>query len=343
MGVSLTELVTARQIEIEDLAGKKIAIDAYNWLYQFLSIIRDRFTGECLRDSKGRVTSHLSGLFYRTAKLLENGAEPIFVFDGKPPAFKKITTDARSRVREEARKKWKEAVERKDVEAVRRYSQQTARLTPDMVEESKRLLSFMGVPSVQAPSEAEAQAAFLVRNNQAWSAGSQDWDSLMFGAPRLVRNLTITGRRKVPRKEKYIEVKPELVELGKVLKELGISQDQLIMLGILVGTDYNPGGIKGIGPKTALKLVKENKTPDAVLSRVEWEAETKPEEILDFFKNPPVEKTEIRQEKFQPEKLKELLCEEHDFLGERISSALEKLEKSGAGKGQARLESFFGK
>jgi flap endonuclease-1 len=282
-------------------------------------------------------------LFYRTAKLLENGAEPVFVFDGKPPAFKKTTTEARSRIREEARKKWKEAVKRKDIEAVRRYSQQAARLTPDMVEESKRLLSFMGIPSIQAPSEAEAQAAFLVRNNQVWSAGSQDWDSLMFGAPRLVRNLTITGRRKVPRKEKYIEVKPELVELGRVLEELGISQDQLIILGILVGTDYNPGGIKGIGPKTALKLVKENKTLEGVMSRVRWEAETKPDEILQFFKNPPVEKAEIRSEKFRPEKVKELLCEEHSFSEERISSALERLEKSGAGKGQAKLESFFGK
>lgn len=343
MGVSLTELIITKQIGIEDLAGKKLAIDAQNTIYQFLSIIRDRFTGEPLRDSKGRVTSHLSGLFYRTAKLLENGAEPVFVFDGEPPAFKKTTTEARSRIREEARKKWKEAVKRKDIEAVRRYSQQAAKLTPEMVEESKRLLSFMGVPSIQAPSEAEAQAAFLAKNNQVWGAGSQDWDSLMFGAPRLVRNLTITGRRKVPRKEKYIEVKPELVELEKVLKGLGISQDQLIILGILVGTDYNPGGIKGIGPKTALKLVKENKTLEGVLKQVEWGFKISAQEILDFFKNPPVEKAEIKPEKFRPEKVRELLCEEHSFSGERIGSALERMEKSGAGKGQAKLERFFRK
>ncbi len=164
----------------------------------------------------------------------------------------------------------------------------------------------------------------------------------MFGAPRLVRNLAITGRRKVPRKEKYTEVKPELVELGKVLEELGISQDQLIILGILVGTDYNPGGVKGVGPKTALKLVRESKTLEGVLEEVEWEFKIPAHEIFNFFKNPPVEKAEIRQEKFQPEKIKELLCEEHSFSEERINSALERLKKTGAGKGQAKLEKFFG-
>jgi flap endonuclease-1 len=349
MGVNLTELVqSAKQIGFEDLTGKCIAIDAYNTMYQFLSIIRDRFTGEPLRDSKGMVTSHLSGIFYRTARMLEHRIEPIYVFDGKPPAFKKYTTDARSKVREEARKKWKDAVEKKDYEAVRRYSQQAVRLTTDMIDEAKKLLDAMGIPWVQAPSEGEAQAAAMVRKDQAWSTGSQDWDSLMFATPRFVKNLTITGRRKVPRKEKYIEIVPELIELDSVLKELGIGQDQLIVLGILVGTDYNPGGIKGIGPKRALALVKEHKENplENIIKQVEWEHEASPEAIFNFFKHPPVDDIkpdDIKQGKIDASKLKEVMCQQHEFSEDRIDSMLKKLEKAGVGSGQAKLGSFFGK
>ncbi|UCD07760.1 MAG: flap endonuclease-1 [Candidatus Aenigmatarchaeota archaeon] len=342
MGVSLSELVPAKQIEFEDLQGKTIAIDAYNVLYQFLTTIRDRFTGEPLRDSKGRITSHLSGLFYRTAKLIENGMEIVYVFDGEPPEFKKETVEQRSETRKEAKIKWKEALERGDTEAVRRYSQAAARLTDEMVAESKRLLNYMGVPWLQAPSEGEAQVAYLVRKGKVWSGGSQDWDSLLFGAPRLVRNLTISGRRKLPGKEKYIIVKPEIVELDKVLSSLGINHDQLITLGILVGTDYNPGGIKGIGPKTALKIVKEKTSPEKAFKDIEWGFKIKPEEIFDFFKNPPVQETDIEKKDFQPEKLLEMLCEEHSFSHERINSVVEKLREGKEKEKQSRLGRFLG-
>ncbi len=342
MGVNLSGLVESEQIELENLSGKKIAIDAYNTLYQFLSIIRDRFTGEPLRDSKGRITSHLSGLFYRTFKLLENSIEPVFVFDGEPPKFKEETVASRKKTREEAEIKWKEAVEKKDYEAVRRYSQQASRLTRDMVEESKKLLGFMGVPSVQAPSEAEAEAAYLVKKNMVWSAGSQDWDSILFGTPKLVRNLTITGRRKVPRKEKYIEVKPELVELDTVLSNLGITREQLIMVGILVGTDYNIGGIKGLGPAKALKLVQEKKTFDDVFSSVKWDFKTAARDIFEFFKNPPVEEATIQKQKFEPDKIREIMVQDHEFSDERIGSTIKKLEKTKGEKKQSKLEKFFG-
>jgi len=347
MGVNLTELVqSAKPIGFEDLAGRRIAIDAYNTMYQFLSIIRDRFTGEPLKDSKGMVTSHLSGIFYRTARMLEHRIEPVYVFDGKPPAFKKRTTEARNRVREDARKKWEQAVEKKDYEAVRRYSQQASRLTEDMIGEAKKLLDAMGIPWVQAPSEGEAQAAAMVSKGQAWSTGSQDWDSLLFATPRFVKNLTITGRRKVPRKEKYVEIVPELIVLDGVLKELGIGQEQLIVLGILVGTDYNPGGIKGIGPKKALDLVKQHKTLESAISQVKWDAETSAADIFNFFSNPPVE--EIKKDAIEPGKLdaeglKRVMVDEHEFSEDRLEGTLKKLEKASVGSGQAKLASFFGK
>jgi flap endonuclease-1 len=341
MGVSLSELVSAKEIELEDLQGKTIAIDAYNVLYQFLTTIRDRFTGEPLRDSHGRITSHLSGLFYRTAKLMENGMGIVYVFDGEPPEFKKETSEKRSGIRKEAEVKWKEALERGDTEAVRRYSQAAARLTDEIIAESKRLLSYMGVPWLQAPSEGEAQVAYLVRRGRVWSAGSQDWDSLLFGAPRLVRNLTISGRRKLPGKEKYITVKPEIVELDQVLSRLGINQDQLIWIGILVGTDYNPGGVKGIGPKTALKIVKEKEIPERILSGIGWDFRAKPEEILDFFRNPPVKEEGIKEQELQPGKLLDMLCREHSFSEERIGPVVEKLRDAKENEKQSRLGRFF--
>ncbi len=341
MGISLREIVPGRELELEELSGRKLAVDAYNILYQFLSSIRDRFTGEPLKDSRGRVTSHLSGLFYRNANLIGKGIKLVYVFDGKPPEFKRETSEARREVRRKAEVKWKEAVKKGDVEAVKRYSQQASRLTDEMVEEAKKLLGTMGIPVVQAPSEGEAQCSWLCRKGLVYATASQDFDSLAFGSPRLVRNINITGRRKVPGKEKYITIMPEIIELEDALKSLGISRDQLIILGILTGTDYNPGGIKGIGPKTALKMVRENRTLDGVLKQVKWEFRTPAREIFDFFKKPPVKETEIGKARFDPEKLREILVEEHDFSRERFDSVMKKLQESEEAKKQTGLERFM--
>jgi flap endonuclease-1 len=343
MGVSLTDLVEAEPITFDSLSGKTIAIDAFNTLYQFLSSIRDRETGEPLRDSNGRITSHLSGLFYRTARLLEAGVKPVFVFDGKPPAFKFETSQERRRIREEAEVKWKEALAAGDAEGVRTYSQAAVRLTDDMIAQSKQLLGLMGVPHVQAPSEGEAQAAYMAQSGVVWASGSQDWDSLLFGAPRLVRNLTITGRRKVPRKEQYIDVTPELVELDRVLSSLKLTREQLVMVGILVGTDYNPGGVKGYGPKKALKLVSENKTFDSVFSSVQWEHKASPQQIMDFFMHGPVEDAKIAQPKLDAAGLRSFLSEDFGFSAERIESTLRKMDKAGVRMGQTGLGAFGGK
>lgn len=341
MGMSLREIVPAREIELEGLSGKILAIDAYNTIYAFLSIIRDRFTGDPLCDSQGRVTSHLSGLFYRSANLMGKGLKLVYIFDGKPPEFKRKTSEARREVRRKAEVKWKEAVKRGDTEAVRRYSQQASKLTDEMVGEAKKLLGAMGIPVVQAPSEGEAQCSWLCRKGLVYATASQDFDSLAFGSPRLVRNITITGRRKVPGKEKYTAIMPEVIELEEALRGLGITRDQLIILGILTGTDYNPGGIKGIGPKTALKMVRENRTLEGVLRQVKWEFGVSAQEIFDFFKNPPVKEAEIGKARLDREKLGEILVEEHDFSRERIESVLERLGEAEEAKKQTGLESFL--
>ncbi len=337
MGTQITSILPKKEIELGDLTGKKIAIDAYNTIFQFLSIIRDRDTGQPLKDSKGRVTSHLSGLLYRTIRWFESGIKPIFVFDGKPPKFKRRTITEREEKRTEAWKKWTEAVKEGRKEDIMVYAQAASQLTDDMILESQRLLDAMGIPTIQAPSEGEAQASYLVKNGKAFSVGSQDSDSLLFGSPRLVKNLSVTGKRKLPRQEKWIEVKPELIELEKVLDGLKIDRDQLIIIGMLVGTDYNPEGVKKVGPKTALKLVSEHKTLDKILQHIEWESNNDPHEIFDFFKNPPVgEDVEMEMKEPDKERILHLMIDEHDFSEERITKSVNRLleiKKAGTQKG----------
>jgi len=324
MGVQITAILPKKEIDISDLAGKKLAIDAFNWIYQFLSIIRDRETGEPLKDSKGRITSHLSGLFYRTVKLMEAGIKPVYVFDGEPPDFKYVTEE-RSEIRKEAAAKWKEALEREELEGIMKYAQAATRLTEDILTQSKELLNYMGIPVIQAPSEGEAQCAYLCKKGLVYATASQDSDSLLFGSPKLVKNLSISGKRKLPRTNQYYELKPELIELKEIESKLKLTREQLIIVGLLVGSDFNPG-IKGIGPKKALDLVKKKKTLENVLNVVKWDSVVPIEKIYDFYLNPPVKDFEIEFKKIQRDKIIKFLVDEHEFSEHRIEKALKSIQ-----------------
>jgi len=345
MGVNLRELVAPvrETIELASLAGKVVALDAYNALYQFLATIRQQ-DGTPLMDAYGRVTSHLNGLFYRTINLIELGIKVVYVFDGKPPELKMAEIERRMKQREEAEKKYYEALEAGVLEEARLYAQQASRLTNPMVEDAKKLLSLMGIPWVQAPADGEAQAAYLAAQGHAWAAGSQDYDSLLYGSPRLVRNITISGRRKLPRKDEYVEVKPELVSLEKVLSYHEISREQLVYIALLIGTDYNPGGIKGIGPKKALKLVKELKTPEAIARSVEWDFPVDFREVADIFLKPEVSSSyKLEWRAPDAEGIMSFLCEEHQFSPQRVKNALERAEKAFKSLfQQSTLEAWFG-
>ena len=338
MGVQISSIIPSKEIELTDLSGKKIAIDAFNTIFQFLSIIRDRMTGEPLKDHSGNVTSHLSGLLYRTSNLIESGISPVFVFDGQYPEFKKKTIEERERVREEARKKWEEAV-RKGENAIK-YAQAASRMDENILSSSKTILELMGIPWIQAPSEGEAQCCHLCKKNEVYATGSQDFDSVLFGSPRLVRNLSIGGRKKLPGKEVYIEVKPQLIELQNVLKTLELTREQLIMVGLLIGTDYNEG-IKGVGPKTALKLVKEHKTLDKLLTAVEFSGEIDIERVFNFFLNPPVtDDYKLQSKEPDREKLIKFMVDEHDFLQERMEKVIDKLQESYGKSKQSSLSGW---
>lgn len=331
MGVQLGDLVPKEKISIDSLNGRRIAIDAYNSLYQFLSIIRQP-DGTPLMDSKGRITSHLSGLFYRTTKFVEAGVKPVYVFDGKPPESKLATILGRISIRKAAKEKWEKAKEAGEVEEARKWAQASTRLTKEMVDNSKELLDAMGIPWVQAPGEGEAQAAFIAEQGDVWGSASQDYDSLLFGSPVLLRNLAVTGRRKLPGKNIYVTVEPETIVLEKTLSGLGISREQLVDIAILVGTDYNDG-VHGIGPKKALAFVKEGKSLDEV-----YEGDF--ESIRKIFLKPDVTK-KYKIEWKQPDsgRLENFLVKEHAFSPDRIKNSIDTLEAQASQKAtQSRLD-----
>jgi len=344
LGVNLRDLVPKTIVRLEDLSGKSIAIDAYNALYQFLAIIRQP-DGTPLKDTAGRITSHLSGLLYRTSNLVEMGIKPVYVFDGTPPALKEIEIKRRMRAKEQALVRYEQALKEGKVEEARMYAQATSHLKDYMAEDSKRLLDLMGIPWVQAPSEGEAQAAYLTKRGHTDYCASQDYDSLLFGAPRLVRNVTISGRRKLPSKNVFIEVIPEVVELEAVLKECGVSYEQLIDVGMLIGTDFNPDGIKGLGPKTALKLVKEHGNIENALSHLKnAEFPVEPQRIREIFLNPRVtDNYKIEWREPDNEGVVNFICGERDFSEDRVRKAIEKMQKGiTKQKGKTTLEKWFG-
>jgi flap endonuclease-1 len=344
LGVNLRDIVPKTAVKLEDLGGKSIAVDAYNALYQFLAIIRQP-DGTPLKDSTGKVTSHLSGLFYRTSNLVEMGVKPIYVFDGVPPVLKTIEIQRRRQVKVEAAVKYEQALAKGKIAEARMYAQAATSMKDYMENDSKRLLSLMGLPWIQAPSEGEAQAAHITRKGNADYCASQDYDSLLFGASMLLRNVTISGRRKLPSKNVYVDIVPEVIELAKVLKECGITHEQLIDVGILIGTDFNPDGIKGLGPKTALKLIKEHGTLENALPHIKnAEFPVEPQRIREIFLRPKVTddyKLEWREP--NTEGILDFLCREKDFSEDRVRKALEKMQEGTKRlKGKTTLEKWFG-
>ncbi|MFP3946340.1 MAG: flap endonuclease-1 [Archaeoglobaceae archaeon] len=330
------EILEKEKVEMDYFTGRKIAVDAYNAIYQFISIIRQP-DGTPLKDTQGRVTSHLSGIFYRISNMVEVGIKPIFVFDGEPPVFKRRELIERKERRAEMKKKWKEALDRGEKD-VKKYAQAAESIDDYIVESSKELLGYMGIPHVQAPSEGEAQAAYMCIKGDVNYTGSQDYDSLLFGSPKLARNLAITGKRKLPGKNVYVEVKPEVIDLQANLRGLEISREQLVDINLLVGTDFNEG-VKGVGAKKALKYIKEHDDVFNALSALDLPSDNL-QEIRNFFLNPPVEDDySIRFNKPDDSKIIEFLCEEHDFSRERVKKASEKLKELETS--QMSLEDWF--
>lgn len=340
MGLDLKPLVKSSPITISELSGKVIAIDAYNTIYQFLATIRG-ITGELLTNNNGEVTSHLSGLFYRNVNLLAEDIKLIYIFDGEPSPLKSKEIDRRRQVKQDALNKYQEAITAGRFEDARKYGQATSVLTDKMVEESKMILALLGIPYIQAPSEGEAAAAQLTQSNIAFACASQDYDSLLFGAKRLIRNLAISGKRKVPNRNVYVDIEPEIIEQQQLLNETGLNLEQLVDIGILIGTDFNPGGIPGIGPKTALKLVREHNKLEKI-EKIEVSLANIPyKEIREVFLKQEAPKINgIEFNEINYDALVNFLCTEKNFSVARVNTSLDKVKKSITNRNQS-LEKWF--
>ena len=344
MGTKLGDIITADTITLKDLSGREIAIDAFNTIYQFLSTIRQP-DGTPLMDKQGRVTSHLTGLFYRNLNLLENGIRPAYVFDGVSPKLKAGEKERRQEIRSMAHKEWERAKKEGRIEDARKAAQASSRLTGPMINESKELLTVLGIPVIQAPSEGEALAAQMARAGLVWASASQDNDSLLYNCPRMIRNLSITGRRRVSRSKTYKTVHPEVIDLDLNLRLMGISREQLIDVAIMIGTDYNDK-IPRVGPKTALKLIKEHGDLESIISIKNYELDFPYDQIRDIFLNPPEAQVEnLTWSDPNPDEIFRVLCDEHDFSEGRVQSSLDRLmtalEELRGSTEQRSLTDFF--
>jgi flap endonuclease-1 len=340
LGVDLGSAVPREKIELADISGWRLAVDGYNTLYQFLAIIRGMDGGH-LKDSQGRVTSHLSGLFYRNVNLMELGMKLVYVFDGRPPDLKSAEIERRSAQRREAKDQYLKALQTGDMAQARKYAEASTVVRRDIVSDSKALLEAMGIPWVDAPSEGEAQASVMAAEGTVNAVASQDHDSLIFGAPILVRNVTISGKRRLPSKGIMINVQPERLVLKDVLAHLGLGREQLVDFAILLGTDFNPGGFEGVGPVTALKYLKKYGRLEDIkeladrLSAIDYPA------IRELYLKPPA-KAGLSPE-WKPVdrgRVVSLLVDEHSFSRDRVQSALDRLKSIPAPS--ETLEKWFG-
>ncbi|KAJ6650146.1 Flap endonuclease 1, partial [Pseudolycoriella hygida] len=326
-----------KENEIKNYFGRKIAIDASMCLYQFLIAVRAE--GAQLTSVEGETTSHLMGTFYRTIRLLEHGIKPIYVFDGKPPDMKAGELTKRAERREEAQKQLDKAVEAGDAADMEKFNRRLVRVTKQHNEEAKELLKLMGVPYINAPCEAEAQCAAMVKTGKVFATATEDMDALTFGTTTLLRHLTSSEARKLPVQEFSYE---------KVLKGLEFTKEQFIDFCILLGCDYCDS-IRGVGPKRALELITQYKSIEKILENIDKKKYQIPENwnyenARELFLNPEVldpETIELKWTDPDEEGLVAFLCGDRQFNEDRVRNGAKKIMKTRSTSTQGRLDSFF--
>ncbi|KAF2115455.1 flap endonuclease 1 [Lophiotrema nucula] len=326
--------------EIKNQFGRKVAIDASMSIYSFLIAVRS--DGQQLMSDTGETTSHLMGMFYRTLRMVDNGIKPLFVFDGAPPKLKSGELAKRFQRKAEAHEAHEEAKETGTAEDVEKFSRRTVRVTREHNAECQKLLKLMGIPYIIAPTEAEAQCAELARGGKVYAAASEDMDTLTFNAPILLRHLTFSEQRKEPIQE---------IHLDKVMEGLEMERAQFIDLCILLGCDYvDP--IKGVGPSTALKLIREYGTLEKVVEHMKTSSKYTIPDDWPFqdarllFLEPDIKSADDPECDFKWEApdvdgLIKFLVEEKHFNEDRVRSGAARLQKNLKTAQQARLEGFF--
>uniref|UniRef100_A0A1A9WIS1 Flap endonuclease 1 n=1 Tax=Glossina brevipalpis TaxID=37001 RepID=A0A1A9WIS1_9MUSC len=326
-----------KESDIKNYFGRKVAIDASMCLYQFLIAVRAE--GAQLTNVDGETTSHLMGMFYRTIRLLENGIKPVYVFDGKPPISKSGELAKRAERREDAQKALEKATEAGNEADMDKFNRRLVKVTKDHANEAKELLKLMGVPYVEAPCEAEAQCAALVKAGKVYATATEDMDALTFGSGILLRHLTFSEARKMPVKE---------ISYTKVLDGFGLTSREFIDLCILLGCDYCDG-IRGIGPKRATELMNSCKDIETILEKIDRKKYIVPEDwnyqvARELFINPEVADPLTLEFKWiepDEEGLVKFLCGDRQFNEDRVRSGAKKILKCKSSQTQGRLDSFF--
>jgi flap endonuclease-1 len=279
---------------------------------------------------------------FRSTRLIHDyNIDLTFVFDGESPRLKQQEILKRRKLREKATREYEEAIKAKDYATAFSKAVMTSRLTKPLIEDAKHLLSLLGIPYVQAPSEAEAQTAYMAMRGDVWAASSKDYDSLLFGAPKLLRYLTIYGREFLPSKGTSRALKPELINLNEFLSFFNITREQLIDLAILIGTDFNEG-IKGIGPKTALKLMKEYKKLENLPDNVQSKIPENCEEIREIFLNPETTSNyNLEYGELNEGALYQFLCDQRDFSRRNVETVVQRMKNFYQSKKRTSLEKWL--
>ncbi len=356
VGIPLGDILDKQPTSAAEWRGRWVAFDAWNVLYQFVASIRGP-DGKPLTNARGEVTSHLNGVLTRCASLLEAGVKPVWVFDGKPHPLKMETLAARTARKDQAQIDYEAALAAGDMEKARTKAQQTSRMTSPMIDSAKSLLSALGIPVVEAPGEGEAQCAAMAARGDVAAVASQDFDTVLFGAPILLRNLTVSGRRKLPGKQVWVDVAPERIDAEASLAALDLSRDELIDAALLVGTDFCPG-IKGIGAKKAVALIRKNgglepllerlaENPDSADSAVEraileqHEALVERDAVRALFREPDVTADyELAMGVPEAKAVHRLLVDENGFSAGRVDAVLERLGQARGARSQQSLFDF---
>lgn len=322
-----------------------VSVDASLIIHQ--TVIAMRSSGHDMKNKNGELTSHLHGLFYKILIFLQNGMKPIFVFDGKAPDIKNKTIEKRRQRKEKAEKKLEEYSDSEDEEYIKQFKQ-TFRPTKENIREAQIMLDLMGIPYIVAPEEADVVCAWLAARNDSngkrYVKGvcSDDSDMLALGAPYLFKDML-----RFMNKNKPVKV----ISLNKTLVKMNLTMEQFVDLCVLLGTDYCTN-IKGIGPKTALRLIKKYGTLEKVFESLHKnsdseelyssDSETKTNEMCmfearNYFRNAlkkldeskdfvlTDDQTELR--KFQYEELMDFMCVKHNFDVTRIQTGVNRLEQ----------------
>ena len=230
-------------------------------IYQFLIAVRSGGPNQhavMLTNEQGETTSHIQGMFNRTIRFMTEGIKPVFVFDGKPPNIKSGELQKRREKREKAEKALQEAQEEGNIDEQDKHSKRLVRAGQKENDDCKKLLTLMGVPVVLAPCEAEAQAAALAKAGKVYATGTEDMDAVTFATPVLVRKMAFANSKKSM---------VQTVNYAKAIEGLGLTHDAFVDLCILLGCDYCDT-IRGVGPKTALKLIREHGCIEKIIENI---------------------------------------------------------------------------